>query len=59
MLPYVIALTIIVTLLFSAVYVHFVFGLHRVSKTKHKVKVEVLHVARTPHLHELIFNKYS
>ncbi len=58
MLTYVIALTIIVTLLFGAVYVHFFFGLHRLRKTKNKAEVRVLHVARPPNLHDHIFSTY-
>jgi hypothetical protein len=58
LLTYVIALTIVITLLFGAVYAHFFFGQHRLRSTKKKAEVRVLHVARTPHLHDCIFSTY-
>ena len=54
MLTYIITLTLIVMILFGAVYAHLSFGLHRITKTSTKVN----DVARTAHLHDLIFSKY-
>jgi hypothetical protein len=58
LITYILALAFITILLFSAVHLHFSFGLHRGLKAKVKVKVAVSHVERTPNLHEEIFRKY-
>ena len=59
LLTYVIALTIVITLLFGAVHAHFVFGQHRLRSKKKKAEVSVLHVARPRDLHAHIFSTYS
>jgi hypothetical protein len=55
MLAYIIVLTFTVILLFSVIRIYQSFRLHSAIKAKEKVPP----VARTPHLHDLIFSKHG
>ena len=57
-ISYIITLIVIAILLIGAVRLHMYFGLYHGIKAKIKTNVDLPHVERTPHLHDLIFSKY-